>query len=274
MDYTHLGEQLIPLARKAGCELMRYYADVAALEVQTKANQTPLTEADLAAHHIIVAGLRELYPEIPILSEEDVAPAVALDKRQHWPTLWLVDPLDGTRGFLDGSDNFCINIALVENGAARFGLIYLPVCDAAYYGVVGNGAWCQTGEQQRAIACRSIQSSESVILIASRKRGKQALQALEQRLTAQFDQVERLGIGSAIKFCRIAEGAADIYACYGPTSEWDTAAGQALVEAAGGRMFSLAQQPFRYNQRSSLLNGGFYVLGDATYDWPTLLPPD
>ncbi len=271
MDYTRLGEQLIPLARKAGREILRYYADVAALEVLTKTNQTPVTAADLAAHHMLVAGLRDLYSAIPILSEEDTSPMV-LEERQHWPTLWLIDPLDGTREFLDRSDNFCINIALVEHGAARFGFIYIPVSDTAYCGVVGQGAWRQRGETRQAITCRPIQGSESVTLIASRKRSRQALLKLEQRLATRFDQVERLGVGSAIKFCRMAEGASDIYACFGPTSEWDTAAGQALIEAAGGRMFGLGQQQFRYNQRASLLNGGFYVLGDSSYDWLPLLP--
>ncbi len=271
MDYTRLGEQLIPLARKVGREILSYYADVAKLKVETKANQTPLTEADLAAHRMLVAGLKSLYPDISILSEED-SPPVALDERQHWPTLWLIDPLDGTREFIEGSDNFCINIALVEHGAARFGLIYIPVSDTAYFGVVGEGAWRQSGTARRAITCRPIHSGESVTLIASRKRSKQALLNLEQRLATRFDQVERIGVGSAIKFCRMAEGAGDIYACFGPTSEWDTAAGQALIESAGGRMFSLAQQPFRYNQRDTLLNGGFFVLGDASYDWLALLP--
>ncbi len=270
MDYTRLGEQLIPLARKVGLELLQYYADVSALKVQTKANQTPLTEADLAAHRMLVAGLHDLYADIPILSEEDAAP-VALEERQHWSTLWLIDPLDGTREFLDGSDNFCINIALIEHGEARFGLIYIPVSDTAYYGVVGEGAWRQTGETRQAITCRPVEDDESVTLVASRKRSKQALLNLEQRLASRFDRVERVGIGSAIKFCRMAEGAGDIYACFGPTSEWDTAAGQALIEAAGGRMFSLAQQPFRYNQRDTLLNGGFYVLADTAYDWQALL---
>ncbi len=273
MDYTRLGEQLIPLARKVGLELLRYYADVSALKVETKANQTPLTEADLAAHSMLVAGLRDLYADIPILSEEDAAP-VALAERQHWSTLWLIDPLDGTREFLDSSDNFCINIALIEHGEARFGLIYIPVSDTAYYGVVGDAAWRQNGGTRQAITCRAMQGRESVTLVASRKRSKQPLLNLEQRLTTRFDQVERLGIGSAIKFCRMAEGAGDIYACFGPTSEWDTAAGQALIEAAGGRMFSLAQQPFRYNQRDSLINAGFYVLGDVTYDWQALLTPE
>lgn len=273
MDFARLGEQLIPLVRQAGQALLRYYADVATLDVQTKSNHTPLTAADLAAHDILVQGLRKLYPDIPVLSEEDAEPASTLGERQHWSTLWLVDPLDGTREFLDGSDNFCINIALVENGEARFGLIYLPVSDAAYFGIVGQGAWCQIGTNQRAIICRKIDNNNLVTLISSRKRFKQALLELEQRLAAKFQHVERVGIGSGVKFCRIAEGAADIYPCFGPTYEWDTAAGQALVEAAGGRMCSLAQQPFRYNCRTSLLNGGFYVLGDSAYDWLPLLPP-
>lgn len=272
MDYTRLGEQLIPLVRQAGREILRYYAAVATLNVETKSDHTPLTVADLAAHDILVHGLRELYPDIPILSEEDAAPAPALADRQHWPTLWLVDPLDGTREFLDGSDNFCINIALVRNGKAHFGLTYLPVSDASYYGIVGQGAWCQTGTARHAISCRKINHSHSVTLVSSRKRCAQTLLDLEQRLHSHFDHVERLGIGSGVKFCRIAEGAADIYPCFGPTYEWDTAAGQALVEAAGGRVCSLAQQSFRYNCRGSLLNGGFYALADPQFDWWDLLP--
>ncbi|MGI9287613.1 MAG: 3'(2'),5'-bisphosphate nucleotidase CysQ [Pseudomonadales bacterium] len=272
MDYARLDDQLIPLVRQAGQALLHYYADAAALDVQTKANHTPLTAADLAAHDIVVNGLRQLYPDIPVLSEEDAAPLSALAERKQWPRLWLVDPLDGTREFLDGSDNFCINIALVENGEARFGLIYLPISDAAYVGIVGQGAWCQTGTTQRAIACRNVDNGNTVTLISSRRRFKQSLLELEQRLAAKFHHIERVGIGSGVKFCRVAEGAADIYPCFGPTYEWDTAAGQALVEAAGGRMCGLAQQPFRYNRRASLLNGGFYVFADSQYDWSSLLP--
>lgn len=272
MDLERLAEQLMPLARRAGSALLRYYADIDALDIQTKSNQTPLTEADLASHDIIVAGLRALYPDTPVLSEEDARPLQALHKREDWPLLWLVDPLDGTREFLDRSDDFCINIALVVEGEARFGLIYLPVTDTAYWGMAGGFAWRQTGAQRIKIACRPVSGGESLTLIASRKRSRQALHDLEQHLRGYFARVDRLGVGSAVKFCRVAEGAADVYASFGPTHEWDTAAGQALIEAAGGSLFSLSRQSFQYNCRASLLNGGFYVVGDPGVDWLPLLP--
>jgi 3'(2'), 5'-bisphosphate nucleotidase len=269
LDDRGLIEELLPLVEHAGRDILHYYEDVKNLEVQRKADRSPLTAADLASHDILDLGLRRITPEIPILSEEADIPPLA--ERKDWPLVWLVDPLDGTREFIDANDQFCINIALVENGAPRLGIIHSPVLGISYCGIPGIGAWKVERGETSPLLCRSFETERTLTLVSSSRRFNDEMLALEDHLSEQFGKVQRLCLGSAMKFCRVAQGEADIYPCFGPTSEWDTAAGQAIVEAAGGMMLSLDFQPFLYNRNETVLNRGFYLLADRSYDWLPVL---
>lgn len=266
-DAESLVDSLLSIMQRAGDAILHHYASVASVEVHTKADHTPLTAADIASHEVVAEGLRQLTPDIPVLSEEAAIPP--LSARQHWPSLWLVDPLDGTREFIDANDQFCINIALIEDGRATMGMIHAPVQQKTYLGIIGQGAWRIEGSKRTAISCREMQ--QSPILISSSRRFTPDMLACEDGIRQHFGAVERLSQGSAMKFCRVAEGEADIYPCFGPTSEWDTAAGQAIVEAAGGSMTGLDFTPFLYNRRATTLNGGFFLLADSEFDWQPIL---
>lgn len=266
-DAHSLADALLPLVKAAGDVIMQHYSSVDSLKVHTKADRTPLTDADLASHDVIAKGLRKLTPDIPVLSEEANMPQAEI--RRQWPRVWLVDPLDGTREFIDANDQFCINIALIENGVASIGLIYSPVEKVSWLGIRDLGAWRIATNERRLLSCRTMAGSP--VLISSSRRFTPDMLACEQGLRSHFGAVDRLAQGSAMKFCRLADGEADIYPCFGPTSEWDTAAGQVIVEAAGGVMMSLDYQAFRYNQRNTLLNGGFFVLADSNFDWLPVL---
>lgn len=264
---NELAEALLPVLSRAGDAILQHYASIDSVIVEHKSDNTPLTAADIASHEVVAEGLRQLTPNIPVLSEEAAIPP--LQVREHWSKLWLVDPLDGTREFIDANDQFCINIALIEDGVATLGLIHAPVQQLTYLGIHGQGAWRIEGQQRTPISCRKMRKTP--VLISSRRRFTSDMLACEDGLREHFGKVTRLSQGSAMKFCRVAEGEADIYPCFGPTSEWDTAAGQAIVEAAGGTMSNLGFQPFRYNQRQTVLNGGFFLLADAGFDWQAIL---
>ena len=224
--------------------------------MQHKDDRSPLTAADLAAHRCIVSRLAELTPAIPVLSEESKDHDIA-DRRQ-WTRFWLVDPLDGTREFIKRNGEFTVNIALIEDGVAVFGVIQQPVTGALWHGVPGHGAFRRDGGADVAIHAR-IPAASPLRIAASRSHRDARTQALLDALPGS----EVLGCGSSLKFCRIAEGAMDLYPRFGPTSEWDTAAGQAILEAAGGAVLDPQGRPFRYSQRDTLLNGDFIALGDV-----------
>lgn len=262
-----LVQPLLRLVIEAGDVILEYYSRPSSLDIHTKKDRTPLTAADLASQALLLKGIADLCPNIPILSEESQAPAFA--QRKDWEELWLLDPLDGTREFIDATDQFCINIALVQQGEPVLGLIHKPVDKSTYLGIHGLGAWCYGAQGIEVLQCRAMPAQP--VLISSGRRLTEPLLASEARIRTHFPALLRHHQGSAIKFCELAAGRADIYPCFGPTCEWDTAAGQVLVEAAGGIFVSTEFQPFRYNQRESLINGGFYVLGDARVDWPKVL---
>lgn len=253
-----LRNSVIAIARRAADAILAVY-DSASFEedaaVRHKDDHSPLTEADLAAHRCIVACLRSLTPGIPVLSEESRDADIA--ERRAWRRLWVVDPLDGTREFVKRNGEFTINIALVEDGVATFGVIQQPVTGALWHGAPGRGAFRREGDADRPIhAC--IPAASPLRVAASRSHRDGRTQALLDALPAH----ETLACGSSLKFCRIAEGEIDLYPRFGPTSEWDTAAGQAILEAAGGAVLDPRGRPFRYNQRAGLLNGDFIALGD------------
>lgn len=252
-------EGVIAIARAATTDILRVYDGD--FDVVRKADASPLTEADMASHRRIVAGLQALTPDIPVLSEESAHVVAAVD-RFDWQRLWVVDPLDGTREFVKRNGEFCINIALVEHGVPVFGLILAPVTGALWHGTPGHGAFRRDGDDEHPIRVRA-PALPPLRVAASRSHLDPRTASLMQRI----GDTESVGMGSALKFCLLAEGAMDVYPRFAPTSEWDTAAGQAILEAAGGALLDTQGRPFRYNQRDTLLNGDFIALGDIALPW-------
>ena len=234
-------------------------------EVRRKLDQTPVTSADLAAHEIIAEGLAALEPGVPVLSEEGEIPP--FERRSWWRSHWLVDPLDGTRGFAARRGEFTINVALVMDGHPILGVVAVPVSGTCYAAVQGGGArlWHADGVRQ-SIRTRRL-SPRQVVVLRSRTRRH----ADVDRLIANLGNVRVIVASSSLKACLIARGLADLYPAFGPTSEWDTAAGQCLVEEAGGGMTDLELRPLRYNETESLENPSFLAFGDPQFDWESVL---
>ncbi len=259
-----LREACIALAREAGDAILAVYAQD--FEVASKDDASPLTQADLAAHDIIVAGLRVLSPDIPVLSEEDAG--VAWSERRAWTRNWLVDPLDGTREFVKKNGEFTVNIALIVDGRPVLGVVYAPVTDYLLHAEAGVGAFLRQGDEDVAITTRR-PATTPLRVAASRSH-------LDERTAAALERMgetERHGLGSSLKFCRIAEGRMDVYPRFGPTSEWDTAAAQCVLEAAGGAVLRLDGTPLDYNRKENILNPDFIALGDVDLPWRDWLGP-
>ena len=248
-------EQLCQLTRAAGQATLPWWRKDP--EVMTKADDSPVTAADLAAHQCIMQGLRALTPDIPILSEE--AADVPFEQRQHWQRFWLVDPLDGTREFIAGSDEFTVNIALIEQDQVRFGIVGIPARDLLYWGGQDMGSWRQANQQAaERVHCRA--PANPLCVVASRRHTSADQEALLERLQSAH-AVDLTGVGSSLKFCVLAEGTADLYPRFAPTSQWDTAAAQAVLEGAGGQVLNLDGKRFNYPQRQDWLNPYFIATG-------------
>ena len=257
-------ERVAAIAREAGREILEVYGDGAAAST-AKADDSPLTAADLRAHRLIVQRLGELTPELPVLSEE--AADVPFAVRSQWRRYWLVDPLDGTREFLSRNGEFTVNIALIEGHGPALGIVHVPVTDTTYRGLPGEGAWRERGgaaAQRIRVAARS---TAPLRVVGSRSHRGDSLEAFLGRIGAH----ELLAIGSSLKICLVAEGAADVYPRLGPTSEWDTAAAHAVLLAAGGAVSALDGSPLAYNTREQLLNPFFVAFGPRDRDWLALL---
>lgn len=251
------------IARAAGRRILDIYER--GFKVEHKEDRSPLTEADRAAHELISAQLNALTPDIPVLSEESAK--IDYQERAAWNRFWLVDPLDGTKEFINRNGEFTVNIALIENQRAVLGVVYVPVTNVMYFAADGLGAF----KQQGASAAQAIRTrhyaGKKPIVVASRSHAGPETEAFLKSL-GEHDVVS---MGSALKLCLVAEGAADVYPRLGPTMEWDTAAAQCVVEAAGGRVTDLKRQVLVYN-KSSLLNPWFMVSGSGDYDWYRHLP--
>lgn len=253
---------IVEIARRAGEAILAVYRHP--FEVAHKDDRSPLTEADLDAHRVIVAGLGSLEPMLPVLSEE--AASVPYEERRRWRRYWLVDPLDGTREFIKRNGEFTVNIALIEDGVPILGVVYAPDRGELVHALAGAGTVLErSGEAPVVIRC--VPRSAKARIAGSRSHRDERFDAFAARL----GDYELLAIGSSLKFCLIAEGKADAYLRTGPTSEWDTAAGQCVLEAAGGRVTTLDGQPLRYNTKDSLLNPDFIATGDQGFDWSALL---
>jgi len=249
------------IARAAGTEILAIYAEP--FTAETKADGSPVTAADHAAHHLILARLRALTPDIPVISEESRETPYAV--RRDWPRFWCVDPLDGTREFVKRNGEFSVNIALVEQGQPVLGVVYAPVLDLAYAAYRGGAAAMWKAGTQTPLHANHYAGGGARVAASRSHRGPDVDEML-RRLEAAQGPCEIVSMGSALKFGLVAEGRADVYPRLGPTGEWDTAAAQCVVEAAGGRVLTLDGKPLRYN-KPSLLNPWFLALGAGDHDW-------
>jgi len=266
MNRADLVEPVVALARLAGDAIMEVYATD--FDVQAKDDDSPLTQADMASNRVIDKGLRELTPDIPIISEESGLPPYA--ERYSWPTYWLIDPLDGTKEFVSRNGEFTVNIALIERKRPVLGVVHVPVSGKTYTGCEGVGAAVREGDGTSRSIAVARESASPLRVVGSRSHRGASLDTFLGRL----GDVEMLPMGSSLKFCIVAEGKADIYPRLGPTSEWDTAAAQAVVEQAGGAVLELDGRPLAYNAKEDILNPHFLVRGPADRDWLGLLGGD
>jgi 3'(2'), 5'-bisphosphate nucleotidase len=265
----HFLAALTDIVSAAGREILAIYETD--FDVARKADDSPLTQADLAAHRVIRRALLELTPQIPILSEEAELPDYAT--RRSWPCYWLVDPLDGTKEFINKNGEFTVNIALIEGNRATLGVVGVPAQGVVYTGdVVAGHAQRHDRDGVRELSARKLDSARPLIVVASRSHGGERLERFIDTLRERFASVDRTPVGSSLKFCILAEGRADIYPRLGPTSEWDIAAAHAVLEASGGAVWRFDRAPLRYNSKESLLNPDFVAVADAAYDWWSTLP--
>lgn len=256
-NLSQLQSSLIVLSKTAGAAILHIYQAARQYPIQTKTNNTPLTQADLKANDILITGLKQLTPDIPILSEEGRQAPWA--ERCQWPEYWLIDPLDGTRQFINRSGEFTVNIALVEGHQVIFGLIYVPVTGECYYARPGGGAYrLDANGVEAQLQVRAWQQGKTVVLASH--------SAVEERTRRRFGHLGDFimkPLSSSWKFCLLAAGQADLSPRFGATCEWDTAAGQCILEQAGGGIFNLQGQRLSYNTKESLLNPHFVALGDV-----------
>ncbi|GAJ77203.1 3'(2'),5'-bisphosphate nucleotidase CysQ [Vibrio sp. CCB-PB317] len=266
-DLSHLLPQVIEIARSAGQMILEIY-EKKQYEAYTKSDETPVTSADIAAHKLITERLSELTPDIPVLSEEDAD--ISLQQRAQWERYWLVDPLDGTQEFIARSGDFATIIALVDNNKPTMGVVYGPVSGVTYYAYSGKGAWKipDMSDSVKIHTHKHEQPGQSIAIAISRR---QDINRITSRMSSAWNY-DLIPLGSAaLKACLVAEGAVDCYLRLGPTGEWDTAATQCIVEEAGGRILSTQLEPLSYNERETLENPNFIVLGDADLPWNEIL---
>ena len=258
-DLNVLLNPVIATCKIAGEKILEIYGQDHS--INTKADNSPLTAADIASHHCLVDGLNRVQPKLPVLSEESAK--ISYSERKSWEYYWLVDPLDGTKEFIKRNGEFTVNVALIHQNKPIIGVVYVPVLNDCYFAAEGCGAYKQSGlAVAKPISVRD-QAPDLVTVVGSRshKTGDLA------------DYLARLGkhkiksIGSSLKFCLVAEGSADLYPRMGPTCEWDTAAAQCVVEQAGGAVTKVNGTPLQYNTKESYLNPFFIVFGDKSKDW-------
>jgi 3'(2'), 5'-bisphosphate nucleotidase len=251
-------QDIITIAQQAGKAILEiYYTED--FSVEAKDDKSPLTKADKAANEIIVNELQRMYPEIPIISEENKL--LPFDERQHWNKCWLVDPLDGTKEFIKRNGEFTVNIALIENGVPVLGVVHVPVSGATYYGEKYSGAYKIENEKIGKLenAVLPYTEKQNIKVVASRSHLSAETQQFIDDLQQQGKTVEFVSMGSSLKLCLVAEGVADVYPRFAPTMEWDTAAAQAVAEAAGRKVLvHNSDLPLRYN-KENLLNPWFLV---------------
>ncbi|WP_037411137.1 3'(2'),5'-bisphosphate nucleotidase CysQ [Shewanella fidelis] len=239
------------IAVEAGDAIMSIYASDE-FAINTKDDASPVTAADLASHEVIVKRLKQLTPEIPILSEESVE--TDWSERRHWSSYWLIDPLDGTKEFIKRNGEFTVNIAFIVEDKAVAGVVYAPVLDKCFYGALDQGAWVEHSGRKQTLCNLSSDYVGAPRIVGSRSHISPGLEAYLQ----QIGEHQMKSVGSSLKFCLLAEGEADIYPRLGLTSEWDTAAAQAVLESAGGKVLQFETgKRLDYNQKEDILNPYF-----------------
>ncbi|QUM82210.1 3'(2'),5'-bisphosphate nucleotidase CysQ [Moritella sp. 5] len=246
----HLVSQVNDIAVAAGQEILTIYQRD--FKVDTKDDNSPVTEADIAANDIIVASLLTITPDIPILSEEGAN--IPWDERKQWQTFWLVDPLDGTKEFIKRNGEFTVNIALIHNQQPILGVVYAPVLDKLYY-TNTDGAFLLHGGETVKLAALPVPNNETVKVVGSRSHASPEIALY----LARYKETDIIPVGSSLKFCLIAEGSAHCYPRLGPTCWWDTGAGHAVACAAGAKVVQLDGSPLLYNHQESVLNPFFVV---------------
>lgn len=258
-------KDIVALAVKAGDAILDIYSreDFGVTYKHDDANQ-PLTLADNAANDIIEAGLKSLEPLTSILSEE--SKSVPFSQRRAWDSFWLVDPLDGTKEFIKRNGEFTVNIALIKEGVAILGVVHAPVLGVTYCGAAGLGAFKTKDGVTKSITVADYTKSDVVKIVGSRSHGGPELDGFIKKLRDCGVKSEFVSMGSSLKLCLVAEGAAHLYPRFGPTMEWDTAAAQAVVEAAGGSVVGINGTPLLYN-KENLLNPHFVVAGRPPFPW-------
>ncbi len=267
LNLEQLCHDCVDIARTAGDKILEVYNSEYSIE--HKDDKSPLTDADMAAHHAIVDRLRALTTDIPVLSEESAK--LPFEERSQWQTYWLVDPLDGTREFIKRNGEFTVNIALIHDHKSVIGVIHVPVLKTDYFAWLGGGAFkIENGGDAQTIAVKKLDGGKLTVA-GSRSHGSEEMQAYMKNITEQMGEPDLLSMGSSLKFCLVAEGKADLYPRLGLTSEWDTAAAHCIVEQAGGFVTKTDMSPLLYNTKDSLLNPFFFVFGDNSQDWSRFL---
>lgn len=247
---------VIELAKQAGTAIMKIYNRDFTVDV--KADDSPLTEADLVSHHCIMDGLKKLTPDIPVLSEESAL--ISWQERSQWQRYWLIDPLDGTKEFIKRNGEFTVNIALIVEQQPAWGVVYAPAKSLVYYGgSLQANSFKESADGKSPIQVSNLpKSAQGWRIVGSKSHQSDEFAELVKR----FDQPDIVSLGSSLKICMVAEGSADLYPRLGLTSEWDTAAAHAVLQGAGGEMYHAESfTPLRYNTKDSLLNPFFHATG-------------
>tara|TARA_R110002050_G_scaffold77846_2_gene166028 strand:- start:783 stop:1583 length:801 start_codon:yes stop_codon:yes gene_type:complete len=253
-------QQIVLLAKQAGEAIMQVYAQTD-LQIEVKQDDSPVTAADIASHNVIIAGLKQHFADIAVMSEEDAD--ISWAERQTWQTYWLIDPLDGTKEFIKRNGEFTVNIALIHQGQAIAGVVYAPVLDKCYSGIVGQGAWLEHNGTTSILDIRQRPLQTPPVVVGSRSHISPDVAAYLQTI----GEHQMLSVGSSLKFCMVAEGQADVYPRLGLTSEWDTAAAQAVLESAGGKVVEYpALTALQYNQKENILNPYFIAASLAWFE--------
>jgi 3'(2'), 5'-bisphosphate nucleotidase len=262
-DLERLARAAGAIAQRASAAILEVYESDFAVE--HKLDRSPLTAADLAAHEAIVGALAALTPQWPVLSEESAD--IAWRERRTWSRYWLVDPLDGTREFVKRNGEFTVNIALIDDHRPVLGIVQAPVGGELACAWEGGGAWLADSAEAKPRRIGTRRRASPLTVAGSRSHAS----GHENELLARLGPCAKLALGSSLKFVRIAAAAADLYLRLGPTSEWDSAAGQCVLEQAGGAVLDFSGRPLRYNTRDSLINPDFLAVGDRDADWSALL---
>tara|TARA_B100000029_G_C17482749_1_gene926121 strand:- start:487 stop:1287 length:801 start_codon:yes stop_codon:yes gene_type:complete len=242
-------KEVVEISKKASRSILEIYEEELS-EYEIKSDSTPLTQADISSHRIIDKGLKKITPEIPILSEE--GSNIPFEVRSNWGEYWLIDPLDGTKEFIKRNGEFTVNIALIRNNKPIFGVINIPVENQIYWGAKGLGSYVIDNDKEPRKIQVNTRNNKKIRILTSRSHAVN-----ENLILKKLENYEIVRAGSSLKFCLIASGIADIYPRFGPTSEWDIAAGHAILESAGGIIVDMNKKQIEYNKKASYINNNF-----------------